>query len=1014
MSVKIQLRRDDASVWTSENPILALGEPGFEKDTNQFKIGDGTNGWNGLDYMRQDFVSVVSGSGLADLTDPQQSGIKEGSLVLTTDGYRWFYSGSGPKTSGTSYVQMADVSPDWAQIVSRPASLLSIAGLTTGSGNYIYATASNVYTTGVITDFGRSLVDDTNASGARITLGSVIGTDVQAYNTTLAQVVAGTYTGSSSITSVGTLSNLTTTDPSVSLAGGATTISTANTASLTLATNNDVSSANIILVSGGNVNINSYGSTGYINLRSSVIVAGSGTAQANIISNGNYGLLLAGNSSTVGANILLDGTTSTAHVRISPLGSAGGIIVGNGTAQANIISSGNYGLLLAAASGTGANILIFPGPNGNVDIRSLGTGNINLKSNVIVVGNGTAQANIISSGNYGLLLAAASGTGANILISPGASGNVNINSLGAGNLHITAGTTGHAILTGGGGANIVIHGGNDSPIQINSIGAGNVNIKAGSSGTVKLSGGSTANILIEGTASNANIRISPLGTGVIIVGNGAAQANIISNGNYGLLLAANSSTTGANILIEGTAAYANIIMSPAGSGMVIVSPVGYGSRQLYVTGSIIEASAPSKTLYFKANQNFSYLHTTENWYLDRALTIPAGFLPGVTDTVVVEAATAILGADITFKSMILLGAATLTVGTAYTLRSDIYFYNNSLLYGANGSSISNPDIIGNLIFRNTSTINTGFNYYINGNITFYDSAKPSGSCNIYANNIVWTKGAYGDISTVYYAKTTTFDNSLAVGHFVGGTVITNGTTEISSNTFINGNTTLIVNDNATFVTSATVPFENTHRAGTSTLILNNDPTATLPTTHSISTANPLNIIVNSKANNAGSFLDNMNITSSSNTTITFNNNTYLDSVGGTFQVDKLIFNHQSYNDASFTTYGSMIFNDSSYNNSSATTHRAIFNDTSHNDASLGCDYAIFNHDSYNNTTTLSGSGNATFYNNSQNRGTITNGIFHDFSSNISGATINSTGIFYDFSSNAGTISGSGIFPLVGH
>ena len=112
MSVKIQLRRDTASVWASNNPILALGEPGFETDTNQFKIGDGTTSWTSLDYMRQDFVSVVAPTGIASLTSPQQSGIKEGSLVLTTDGYRWFYTGSGSKTSEASYVQMADINPD--------------------------------------------------------------------------------------------------------------------------------------------------------------------------------------------------------------------------------------------------------------------------------------------------------------------------------------------------------------------------------------------------------------------------------------------------------------------------------------------------------------------------------------------------------------------------------------------------------------------------------------------------------------------------------------------------------------------------------------------------------------------------------------------------------------------------------------------------------------------------------------------------------------------------------------
>lgn len=50
MANRIQLRRDMAAVWASANPVLAQGEPGFEIDTNCFKIGDGVTSWNSLAY----------------------------------------------------------------------------------------------------------------------------------------------------------------------------------------------------------------------------------------------------------------------------------------------------------------------------------------------------------------------------------------------------------------------------------------------------------------------------------------------------------------------------------------------------------------------------------------------------------------------------------------------------------------------------------------------------------------------------------------------------------------------------------------------------------------------------------------------------------------------------------------------------------------------------------------------------------------------------------------------------
>ena len=51
---RLQFRRDTVVRWTSINPILADGEPGYEIDTGKWKIGDGFTAWNSLGYMAED------------------------------------------------------------------------------------------------------------------------------------------------------------------------------------------------------------------------------------------------------------------------------------------------------------------------------------------------------------------------------------------------------------------------------------------------------------------------------------------------------------------------------------------------------------------------------------------------------------------------------------------------------------------------------------------------------------------------------------------------------------------------------------------------------------------------------------------------------------------------------------------------------------------------------------------------------------------------------------------------
>lgn len=45
---QIQFRRGTAAQWSSTNPVLASGELGYETDTGNFKIGNGSSAWNSL------------------------------------------------------------------------------------------------------------------------------------------------------------------------------------------------------------------------------------------------------------------------------------------------------------------------------------------------------------------------------------------------------------------------------------------------------------------------------------------------------------------------------------------------------------------------------------------------------------------------------------------------------------------------------------------------------------------------------------------------------------------------------------------------------------------------------------------------------------------------------------------------------------------------------------------------------------------------------------------------------
>lgn len=91
--------------WSSNNHILLQGEMGIESDTNKFKFGNGTSGWNSLPYASGYLAEILTkGAGAFSLAHVKSvSATNEGSISLGLDtlstGRYSFAIGSGTEAS---------------------------------------------------------------------------------------------------------------------------------------------------------------------------------------------------------------------------------------------------------------------------------------------------------------------------------------------------------------------------------------------------------------------------------------------------------------------------------------------------------------------------------------------------------------------------------------------------------------------------------------------------------------------------------------------------------------------------------------------------------------------------------------------------------------------------------------------------------------------------------------------------------------------------------------------------
>jgi hypothetical protein len=104
VNTTIQIRKGTSSEWNDANPVLALGEPGYDSTNGIFKIGDGNTPWNDLrpineTYNKQTFN--VTGSQSEFVIN---NGYVIGSIDVYYNGVKLINGTDYAATNGTSII----------------------------------------------------------------------------------------------------------------------------------------------------------------------------------------------------------------------------------------------------------------------------------------------------------------------------------------------------------------------------------------------------------------------------------------------------------------------------------------------------------------------------------------------------------------------------------------------------------------------------------------------------------------------------------------------------------------------------------------------------------------------------------------------------------------------------------------------------------------------------------------------------------------------------------------------
>ena len=307
------------------------------------------------------------------------------------------------------------------------------------------------------------------------------------------------------------------------------------------------SSANGTLQSGGTLTVKATSGDGagldsILNVQSGVLATSDPLVSTNggimiLGTTAGYGLIAGGGSSgylnlrgyadgagTITGGEILIPATANSNITINPQGTgdvylqADTVRVGDSAAAATITTFGAGTLTLNTNAGTNSgSIVINQGTNQNISLTPNGTGDVQLVADTVQIGDANAAAFLTTNGTGNLTLNTNNGTNSgNILITAGAGGNIDITPNGGGRI-------GHLCPTN-------TFGFGNNAATITTTGTGNL--------TLSTNQGTNSGSIVINQGINANIEITPNGTGKINL-DGAVWPNAL--GSAGQVLSTDAS-----------------------------------------------------------------------------------------------------------------------------------------------------------------------------------------------------------------------------------------------------------------------------------------------------------------------------------------------------------------------------------------------------------------------------------------------------------------------------------------